>query len=351
MPRANPDLLGQEEAETTLFSAYAGGHLAHAWLLGGPRGIGKATLAFRFARFLLAAGDGDTVPASTTAPLFVSPDHPVFRRVVSGGHADLITIERTVNDRTGKLRSEIVVDDVRRIADFFAHTAAEGGWRVAVVDGAEDMNRNAANAILKILEEPPDRAVLMLVSHNPGRLLATIRSRCRRLTLRPLADPTVASLLARWRPDLSPAEIEAAVRLADGSVGRALTELAAGVVDLHATLVSLLAGLPHLDIVGVSKLGDRLAKTGAEEQFSGACELFRRTLAAIVRRAAGAPPPSLGRAEEEIVARLAAAASLDRWLEVWEKTESLLARADSLNLDRKQIVLTLFVAVRNAIHV
>ncbi len=148
----------------------------HAWLITGAPGVGKATLAYRFARRLLAGVQpGDT--------LAVDPASPVFRRVAVGSHADLLTVEREWDDKKSRLRGEIVVDDARAISAFLRLTPAEGGWRVVVIDGAEHMNRNAANAVLKMLEEPPPRAVLLLTCAAPGRLLPTIRSRCRRLAL------------------------------------------------------------------------------------------------------------------------------------------------------------------------
>ena len=170
-PRENPDLLGHTGAERELRRLAEAGRLPHAILLSGPRGIGKATLAFRFARFLFAIGTaGDD-------GLAVDPESGVFRRVASGGHADLLTVERTYDPRRRRLRSDILVEDTRAIAGFFRLTSAEEGWRIVIVDGAEEMNRNAANALLKILEEPPRRGLLLLVSHSPGRLLPTVRSR------------------------------------------------------------------------------------------------------------------------------------------------------------------------------
>ncbi|HYB55310.1 MAG TPA: DNA polymerase III subunit delta', partial [Alphaproteobacteria bacterium] len=162
-PRANPDLFGQEEAEAALLEAFRGKRLAHAWILSGPRGIGKATLAYRFARFMLAHGakaesGGLFGPATPPESLALSPDHPVFRRVASGGHADLLTLERRFDEDRRRFKSEISVEEAREVADFLHLTPAEGGWRIVVIDGAEEMNRNAANAVLKIVEEPPPNA-------------------------------------------------------------------------------------------------------------------------------------------------------------------------------------------------
>src|SRR5438552_382229 len=216
-PRENPDLFGHENAERELRRLDGVGRLPHAILLSGPRGIGKATLAFRLARFLLAkagerAGHADR-------GLAIDPESGVFRRVAAGGHANLLTIERAYDARRRRLRSEIVVEDAREITGFFRLTAAEEGWRIVVVDGAEEMNRSAANAHLKVLEEPPRRALLLPVSHSPGRLLPTIRSRCRRFPLAALGRPAVVQLLRRYRPDCAEPEAEALAALSDGSIG------------------------------------------------------------------------------------------------------------------------------------
>ncbi|MCY4407885.1 MAG: DNA polymerase III subunit delta', partial [Rhodospirillaceae bacterium] len=177
-PRENPHLVGHEPAAGALVEAWGSGRLAHAWLIAGPRGIGKATLAYRFARFVLAGKEG-------IDGLTMAPEHPVFRRIAAGGHSDLAVIERGLGDR-GRLRAEIVVDDVRKANAFLSLTAGEGGWRVVIVDAADEMNRNAANALLKRLEEPPSRVLFLLVSHAPSRMPATLRSRCRLLSLAPL---------------------------------------------------------------------------------------------------------------------------------------------------------------------
>lgn len=355
-PRANPDLEGHEEAERLLLDAYLRGHLAHALLLVGPRGIGKATLAYRFARFVLnhgrekAADPGlfGTVPASPTS-LYVDPASPVFRRMAAGGHADLLTIERHVDEKTGKQRSEIIVDDVRAIGPFLGLTPAEGGWRVVVIDSADDLNRNAANAVLKVLEEPPRRSLLLLVSHNPGRLLPTIRSRCRRIVLKPLAEAAIATLARRHHPEISGEDALLLASLAEGSAGRALTLAEEGGIELHRDVESLLQSLPLVDIVSLHAFGDRLARSGAEETFATAMELLRWWLGRLIRVRAG-QGPSRQAAEAAWIASLASAASLDRWLQVWEKISRLLARTESVNLDRKQVVLNVFLALEDAVR-
>ena len=359
-PRENPDLHGHEEAERALLDGFNRGRLAHAWLICGPRGVGKATLAFRFARFLLAQGNGDAsggglfgdaVAAEKPETLHMDPDHPVFRRTASRGHADLLTVERGFDEKRGKLRTEVVVDDVRGIGSFLGLTPAEGGWRVVVVDSADDMNRHAANAVLKVLEEPSPRALLLLVSHNPGRLLPTVRSRCRRLILKPLKEDRLAARLRELRPDLDETEALDLARLAEGSVGRAISLAAEGGLDLYRDLLDLLDTLPSLDVPAVHALGDRLAKAGAEEAYRTMTELLRGWLGRLI--VVGAAPGqgaavALTADEKAIMERLLRAGPLDRWMEVWEKINRLLGRADGANLDRRQVALNAFLAVENA---
>jgi DNA polymerase-3 subunit delta' len=346
-PRANPDLLGHEAAEANLLRAAAAGRLAHGWLITGPRGIGKATLAFRFARYLLAGGaDSGAEPqglfgaSEPRAPqgLHLDAGHPVFRRVASGGHADLRVIERGWDEKKKKLRGEIVVDDVRDIGAFLHLTPAEGGWRVVVVDCAEDMNRNAANAVLKVLEEPPRRSLLLLVSHAPGRLLPTIRSRCRRLALRPLADAQVRALLARYRPDLGMEDQALLVRLAQGSFGRALALADEDGLELYRDLMGLLGNLPVLDVSALHDFADRLARDREGGAFRTAAELLEGWMARLLRAAAlGRPEPGVPADEAAVLARLAGSRRLEQWLALWEKVTRLVAGVEQIDLDRKQV--------------
>ena len=348
-PRENPLLLGHGAAEEVLLQAYCSGRLPHAWLLSGPRGIGKATLAFRFARFVFAqaaAGAGLFAPAAHS--LAIEPGHPVFRRVASGGHADLLVVERGLDPKRKKLRTEIVVDDTRGIAGFLRLTPAEGGWRVVIVDGADMMNRNAANALLKILEEPPQRALLLLVSDNPGRLLPTIRSRCRILALKPLAEAEVRDALARYRPDLSSGDRAALAQLAGGSIGRALDLAVAGGLGLYRSLVRLLEGLPALDGAALHALADRLARGDGDDAFRMTAELLPGWIARMVALAAGEAEDAALPGEAETMRRLAGRRGLDQWVEVWEKITHLFALADSVNLDRKQVVLNAYFALAEA---
>jgi DNA polymerase-3 subunit delta' len=346
-PRATADLIGHTAAEAGLLKAWESGRLAHGWLITGPPGIGKATLAFRFARFVLAggAGEGALFGAMPASSLALAADHPVFRQVAAAGHPDLLTIERLADEKSGKLKTSIAVEQVRKIADFLHLTAGAGGWRVVIVDTVDDLNANAANAMLKILEEPTRRALLLLVCNAPGSVLATIRSRCRRLDLSPLADGDLDALLARLRPDLEPAARRPLARLAEGSIGRALGLADEEGLELYRGMVTLIGGLPAA-IEAAHALSDRLARANAEPAYDRFCTLYGWWLARTARAAAA------GQGIEEIIEGEAKAAQhlverigLERLVEVWEKTAQLFAQADGLNLDRKQVILNAFLAL------
>ena len=357
-PRENPRLLGHESAEQTLRDAFDGGRLAHAWLFCGPRGVGKATLAYRFARFVLAAPAeaagglfGDALPTEPPDDLHMDEDHPVFRRVASAGHADFLTIERGFDEKRGKRRTEIIVDDVRGIASFLGLTPAEGGWRVVVIDSADEMNRNAANAVLKVLEEPSPRTLLLLVSHNPGGLLPTIRSRCRRLTLKPLSEHRLAAVLNEFAPDLGETDARTLAHLAEGSVGRALTLAGEGALDLYREMIGLFEPLPEMDVPALHALAERLGRTNAEEAFrivSGFLVWWLGRMIVFTAAPEKRTASTLPETEKALMDRLVSAGGLDRWLEVWEKISRLLDRADEVNLDRRQVVLDSFLMVRAA---
>jgi len=349
-PRENPSLSGHEPAEQELLRAFASGRLPHGLLITGPRGIGKATLAFRFARFLLSQGaepgTGGLFAPAVPASLALPAEHPVFRRVASNGHADLFTVERGIDPKRKRERTEIVVEDTRAIAAFLRLTPAEGGWRIVIVDTADEMNRNAANAVLKILEEPPDRAILILVSDNPGRLLPTIRSRCRRLTLRPPADVVVADLIGRYRPDLSASDRAALIELAEGSIGHALELADEDGLTLHRRLLELLGALPEINGAALHEFAEGVARWGSEDAFRVLAELMPATLARAIAKAARSP--GAGEGGEAALAKVIGRRGLDRWVEVWEKIAELFAQADAVNLDRKQVVLNAFFALEEA---
>ena len=353
-PRKTTDLFGHEAAERVLLDSWNSARMPHAWLLTGRKGIGKATLAYRMARFVLSQGAQQGAVLFGDAPmaadsLSTAPEGPVSLQVGAGGHPDLLTIERSINTNTKKLRSEIVVEDVRRLTSFLSLTAAAGEWRVVIVDTADEMNRNAANALLKGLEEPPSNTLFLLVCNAPGRLLPTIRSRCRTLAMKPLPDTTVVELLARHAPELAPADAAALARLAEGSIGEALALAEAGGLDLYREMVGLFAQLDRLDIKAVHGLGTKLARPGAEDSFRMLAGLVDRWLSGMMLgQARGAMMAEVVDGEGETARRLWARGGLANWLEVWEKVTRLFAQADRANLDRKQVVISAFLMLEAA---
>ena len=344
-------LIGHAEAEQAFLKAHESGRMPHAWLISGPKGVGKATLAYRMARFLLAQPAeedggmfGAPLPAAT---LQMSPDVRAFRQIAQQSHPDFRLLERAVNQKTGKLRSEIVIDDVREVIDFLHLKPSAGKWRVVIVDSADDLNRNSANALLKILEEPSANTVLLLLSHAPQALLPTIRSRCRKLVLQPLPDEVVSAEIGQRFPKSSAADRQIAARTAAGSLGRAIRMVEDDGTGLLRDIGALLAGWPKLDPGLLHKLGDRLAGRDQGPQFDLAIELLGWWFARMARASATGemPNPEIFQGESALIHRMRAAASLDRWLELWEKVSRLFDRVNSVNLDRKQAWLAGFLAI------
>jgi DNA polymerase III subunit delta' len=362
-PRVNPYLIGHAAAEDQLLRAWRSGRMPHAWLLAGSRGIGKATLAYRFARFALAEGaaanaDQAALFGGTAGPppdsIALDAAHPVFRRVAAGGHPDLFTLERgMMHPDTKRPTNEIVVAHVRRVNEQLRLTPVEGGWRVAIIDEAEAMNPNAANAFLKLLEEPPAKALIMLVSHAPGRLLPTIRSRCRLLALPPLSDLDVDALLARYRPELAATDRAVLLRLAEGSIGRALDLEARGGVELYNDVLAILGKLPKLDTPSLHQFAERMARRGtdaAEDASAGfrtTIELLGGWLGRVARYSATGSAPGGWETEHSLWKRVAQRGPAP-WLQAEERVVQLGGATDAVNLDRRQALIAAFLAVENA---
>jgi DNA polymerase-3 subunit delta' len=322
-PRATAQLFGHQTAEQAMLAAYRSGRVPHAFLIVGPKGIGKATLAYRMARFVLAHRDPAAAAVQNAASLAVSPDHPVARRVAAQAQGDLLVLERTVNER-GVLRQQIAVDDVRRTVSFFGSTAGEGGWRIAIVDAVDELNAFGANALLKILEEPPQRALLLLVSHSVARVPVTLRSRSRIVRLRPLAESDVAAAVAAVAGTAaSDSQVAAAAAAAEGSVFRALALLDADALELRQQAVALLDRLPALDSDALHALGDALA--GSDPQPLAA---FVDTVNAWLSQRVEAAPEEIGH-----LARLA---------EAWGRINASARDAETYNLERKPFVFGVF---------
>lgn len=322
--RGNAQLLGHGAQAALLQRAALSGRLPHAWLLAGPPGIGKATLGYRFGRWLLAGGAEGTVPPGDPA-LHLSPEHTTFRRIAAGAHADLRALRPTTGE--GGVKRVIRVEAVRAAIRFLAMTPAEGGWRFVLVDRAETMRPEAANALLKTLEEPPPRAVLVLTTAAPDRLLPTILSRVRRLDLAPLEAPVLEGLLAKLLPGLDAGARAALARIAQGSAGGALA-LAEGEGLAMQALVDQALALPERS--AWHALAEQVAAKRDGSAFATFMALLRRAISAAVRQAArdAAAPTWL------------AARPLAEWSTLWDMVGQLAAETDTLSLDRKQAVLT-----------
>jgi DNA polymerase-3 subunit delta' len=322
-PRETPVLFGHAQAEAALLAAYRSARMPHGFLLAGPKGIGKATLAYRMARFVFAHPDPSERAVQRATSLEIDLKDPVARRVAARAQPDLLVIERTVNER-GVLHKQIAVEDIRRSVPFFGSTAGEGGWRIAIVDAVDDLNRSGANALLKVLEEPPERALILLVSHSAARVPATLRSRCRILTLRPLDNSDVAAVTAAVTGSAADhPDVAAAAAAADGSVARALTFLDEGALALREQALNLLDHLPALDSKALHALGDALAGTDPQP------------LAAFLDTINGWLSARLngGRTELRRLVRLAEAS---------ERINASARDAETYNLDRKPLVFSVF---------
>ncbi len=309
--------------EQAFLDALERGRLHHAWLLCGPEGVGKATFAYRAARRLLGAAT-----SSRYGPLGSDPDHPVSRQVAARSHPDLMVLERVGDD--GKPRKVIPVDEARRLPEFFAKAPASAPFRVAIIDAVDDMNANAANALLKTLEEPPARGVLFLVSHAPGGLLPTIRSRCRRLRFEPWPEADVAEFV-RQRISATEEDAVRLARMSGGAPGRALVLAQAGALDIDRTAHELLRGLQGGDAIALQQLADSFRGGEGAERF----QLLFERLADQVRQSA-------------IAGIMAGGVANDQWSNVWDMLIHLPREAEGLNLDRADAFWTALADLRAA---
>ncbi|WP_322864917.1 DNA polymerase III subunit delta' [Aquicoccus sp. G2-2] len=363
-PRETARLFGQDAAEAAFLEAYNGGRLHHAWLLAGPRGVGKATLAWRIARFLLATperdGDGlfgDTPPLPES--LEIAPEHPVARRIMAGSEPGLKLIRRggvgkNEQERArafleGKFSKDIRVDEVRELTPFLSLSAIEGGRRVVIVDIADEMNTHAANALLKMLEEPPAKTTLLLVSHQPSKLLPTIRSRCRELRLAPLGPEAMTAALAQANVYPEPGSEAALAVLSGGSVGEAVRLINLGGLKIYADLVSLMGTLPRLERPRALTLAGEAAARGAGATFDLMIGLIEMFLARLARAGAlGASEAEGAPGEAALLTRLSPDAHHARkWATAADALGERMRHGQSVNLDPAALILDTILKIRD----
>jgi len=321
-PRKARRLLGHAEAEQQMRQAFASGKLHHAWLISGPKGIGKATLAYRFAGFALAGGD------AAAEGLGIDPNSRTGHWLASRSHPDLFVLERRWDSKTKKLKSELAVDDARLLSEFFGLTAGSGGWRVAIIDAADDLNNASGNALLKLIEEPPPNCLLLLVCNQPGRLLPTIRSRCMRIDLQPLSQNETMEILTGL-PLEEPPEREAldiAVKLSGGSPGRGLELLnSAGAKSFAAFLH---AG--RLNAASLVEFGNRFgSRASTADDFEVFFSLLEGWIGAQARKA-GLAGGGVG------------------WAEAHAAIGHSIRQTNALNLDRRQAVINALSLINEA---
>ncbi|MFD1912415.1 DNA polymerase III subunit delta' [Halodurantibacterium flavum] len=336
-PRETTALLGQDAAEARFLDALRQGRLHHGWLLTGPRGVGKATLAWRIARALLAGSSGES--------LDVPPDHPVARRLLAQSEPGLFLLRRAWDADKKRLKTVITVDEVRRLKGFFNLSATEGGRRVVIVDTADEMNVNAANALLKALEEPPAGVTMLLVSHQPSRLLPTIRSRCRELRLTRLHPPEMAAALGAAGAETD--DMAALAELADGSVGEAIRLTQLDGLATYRALIALFATLPRLDRPRALRLAETAAGRGAEPQLDLMLTLFDLFLSRLARTGVMGPPRTeAAPGEATLLARLAPDPAAGRvWADLHQALGARARHGRSVNLDPAALLLDMVLKV------
>ena len=335
-PRSNNCLLGQEKAEEVFLHAYKIGNLHHAWILSGPQGIGKATLAYKIARFLLAADEAHKEQYNS---LNVSDKSPIFLQVANGSSPDLMVLERDYVDadrkkiisaiKNGeplddnelanlKKSAYIRVDDVRKVGEFLAKTSYNDNWRVVIIDSADDMNKNAANALLKILEEPPARTLILLISHNAGLLLPTIRSRCAKLPIFTLSDDTVASLLRRYRSELNENMIKKLVQMSGGSIGKAILYADNDAAKIYDEMCAILCARQNYSLANLLDFSAEMAAD--ENKFAILQELLVKFI------------------KENMVN----AQNPEKLYECWRETERGFVDCVTVNMDKRLMLVNLF---------
>jgi len=332
-PRETFALVGHVEAERDLLAAYRANRLPQAIIIAGPHGIGKATLAWRLARFLLAHPDPAAAAVQTAADLAVDPADPAARKLAALSHGDFCLLRREWNEKSKRFFTEIRAEEVRNAVHLFHHAAGAGGYRICIVDCADDLNRHSANALLKLIEEPPPRSLFLIVANKPGLVLPTLRSRSQMLLLKPLSSEDIVAVIdtlggsnlgGSWN-EAGPNACRAAAERAKGSVPAALRLLAGRGLEQEQQLLALLQALPAIDWRGVHMLADRLTARESEADFqlmmTSVIDWIDETLRAEAGRGA---------------ARLAPLAH------VWEKVGEAARETEALNLDKRALILSLF---------
>jgi DNA polymerase-3 subunit delta' len=321
-PRTNTELFGHEDAEAMLRREFAAGTLAHGWIISGPRGIGKATLAYRFAKTLLGANSEI--------------------RIAANSHADLLVIEPAYDEKKEELAREISVEQAREISKFLSLTPGEGQWRVVIIDSADALNINAANAILKILEEPPSQSVILLVSHNQGKLLPTIRSRCHQLKLKPLRGEAFDRVMRHIAPDIDENELAVLAPLSGNAPGVAIEMHEQEATEIYNQILDLLLPLPGIDTGKLHAFADRIATKQVHANWQLLMRLMLSLIERISRQAAGMAYEPVSDVEETVIRKAVALQPSVVWAMKWQQCADQFSLAESRHLDYKHVIITFF---------
>ena len=324
-PAQCENVIGHQDVLERLFETYRSGRMHHAWLLTGPQGIGKATLALTFAKFLFSFPDRSNLPEHFDASLIKEDIH---RQVAQGAHPQLLHLTRPWDDKAKRFKPQLSVEEIRRTQSVYGMTAGAGGWRITIVDSVDDMNASAANALLKVLEEPPKKALFFVLNHATGRPLATIRSRCQQLTIGRLQDDNVLEILAKLGVQASDDDKARAVRLAEGSARRAIQLLESSVLKDFGQFEAMMergAKGDGGDWSAAHKIADNLSRRGQEDAYHLFGDLVAAWMGAQVRLN-----------QQSTLSELAG------WADLWDKANRSSTLADAFNLDKKQVILSLF---------
>ena len=361
--QCRPVVYGQGDAETSFLQAWQSGRPHHAWLLTGARGIGKATFAYQVTKFILHQGTHDTINgadmfASSGAggngardSLSIPHDCQTVHLISSGAHPDFRVLSHLFNEKE-KATTIIDVEQARTVAHLMHQKPSMGTWRVLIVDAVDDLNQNSANAILKLLEEPPANTIFLLVCHSLGKILPTIRSRCRTLALSELSNADMTTILQEHMPHVDVSHLNAVMKMADGSAGVALDLLENDALEVLSDFVDILGNFPNMDMLKVQSLGNSVAGVKNRDKLKTMRYIstqwshkFMRTLVL------GQPYTEILQGEQQLFDRLSMLADSRRWQQGWDAFHNTINLVDAPSyLDPKQVVIDGFVSLQNSIH-
>lgn len=343
-PAENPTFIGHTEIEQTFLDAWARGTMPHSLLFCGPKGVGKATFAFRLARFILSGGNESGGLFGGSSSLDIPPESPVFRRIMGQSHGDFLSI---TPDEKGATPS-IKVDEIRTIGSFLAMTPSESQWRVVIIDAADDMNPNAANALLKVLEEPPSYCMIILISHQPGLLLPTIRSRCRTIPFLAPKDADFSAIVRTSLPRIADIDLQALYVLSYGSPGFALQLDELDAITLYQNLIDTLNDDSATSAKGLAALNKQLANTKQKDLWQAWRHLWHLWQYRLTLLQQGITIPFISEADEQVLGTLCHRLSADALASLSQQAHTLFMDVQTLHLDKKQVIASLFNAIKKA---